>query len=126
MHPKNQERVTCTPQGCGMRTHEYLKKRVGDVHPKNQERVTCTPQGCGMRTHEYLKKRVGDVHPKNQERVMGFEPTNTTLGRWCLTTWRHPHFLHIQLLYLSRVMGVRSLPSWEGGALPLGDTRIAK
>ena len=25
------------------------------------------------------------------ERVMGFEPTNTTLGRWCLTTWRHPH-----------------------------------
>ena len=21
---------------------------------------------------------------------MGFEPTNTTLGRWCLTTWRHP------------------------------------
>ena len=22
---------------------------------------------------------------------MGFEPTNRTLGRYCLTTWPHPH-----------------------------------
>ncbi len=31
--------------------------------------------------------------PKNREaieRVMGFEPTDGTLGRYCLTTWRHP------------------------------------
>ena len=21
---------------------------------------------------------------------MGFEPTNASLGSWCLTTWRHP------------------------------------
>ena len=24
------------------------------------------------------------------ERVMGFEPTNGSLGSYCLTTWRHP------------------------------------
>ncbi len=28
---------------------------------------------------------------RRKERVMGFEPTNLTLGRWCLTTWPHPH-----------------------------------
>ena len=25
------------------------------------------------------------------ERVMGLEPTNSSLGSYCLTTWRHPH-----------------------------------
>lgn len=25
------------------------------------------------------------------ERVMGFEPTNGSLGSYCLTAWRHPH-----------------------------------
>ncbi len=27
------------------------------------------------------------------ERVMGFEPTNGSLGSYCLTTWLHPHML---------------------------------
>ena len=29
------------------------------------------------------------------ERVMGFEPTNNSLGSYCLTTWPHPRVLVI-------------------------------
>ena len=30
------------------------------------------------------------VIPGVKERVMGLEPTNSSLGSYCLTTWQHP------------------------------------
>jgi hypothetical protein len=31
----------------------------------------------------------------NVERVMGFEPTNGSLGSYCLTTWLHPQLSEV-------------------------------
>jgi hypothetical protein len=33
-----------------------------------------------------------------EERVMGFEPTNGSLGSYCLTTWQHPQDLLVFIL----------------------------
>ena len=38
---------------------------------------------------EGLKKKTAIV-ADSDERVMGFEPTNGSLGSYCLTTWPHP------------------------------------
>ena len=38
---------------------------------------------------EGLKKKTAIV-ADSDERVMGFEPTNGSLGSYCLTTWLHP------------------------------------
>ena len=35
---------------------------------------------------QHARRRFGVL----RERVMGFEPTNGSLGSYCLTTWRHP------------------------------------
>ena len=31
----------------------------------------------------------------HKKRVMGFEPTNNSLGSYRLTTWRHPQYMVI-------------------------------
>jgi hypothetical protein len=36
------------------------------------------------------RKNTGSINKK--ERVMGLEPTNGSLGSYCLTTWQHPLF----------------------------------
>ena len=35
------------------------------------------------------------------ERVTGFEPADTSLGSWGLTTWRHPHMRFFMIAQLS-------------------------
>ena len=37
-------------------------------------------------------EKEGEGRGIQKERVMGFEPTNGSLGSYCLTAWRHPHF----------------------------------
>jgi hypothetical protein len=41
---------------------------------------------------------------------MGFEPTDGTLGRYCLTTWRHPH--DQKRLYAGKGRMSRMLDAW--------------
>jgi hypothetical protein len=40
--------------------------------------------------HIYVKKD-NSIRLSFLERVMGLEPTNGSLGSYCLTTWQHPH-----------------------------------
>jgi hypothetical protein len=51
---------------------------------------------------------------KRKERVMGFEPTNSSLGSCCLTTWQHPHPRYI----LIDLFSFRNLAWITGNFIP--------
>ena len=48
-------------------------------------------------TQRVLKKKTAKAADYG-ERVMGFEPTNGSLGSYCLTTWLHPRDVKLILL----------------------------
>ena len=76
-----------------LRTKDVIPTYVRDgseplvVHAPSKRHIKGTQ--FVLEAVEELRRRGVSFHD-TQERVMGFEPTNGSLGSYCLTTWRHP------------------------------------